>query len=205
MCGIVLRRLGHDVHILEQYPSSTREGLAAGVGLQGNARKLLNRYDLLKDIPVSILSQKAQVLDANLKVKRVFVLQMEMSSWDSIYYRLRANFDAMKSDFCLEPPVLPIVGGQGIFDTGKRAMSVSYNGKHVLVGVEDLIDGGPMTLEADLVIAADGSSSRIREIVQPGLERDYPGYVGWRGTVPTRELPQDVLDTIELRSTFACV
>jgi 2-polyprenyl-6-methoxyphenol hydroxylase-like FAD-dependent oxidoreductase len=57
-------------------------------------------------------------------------------------------------------------------------------------------------MQADLVIGADGSSSRVHEIVQPGLQRDYPGYVAWRGTVPTRDLPKELVDAVELKTTI---
>jgi hypothetical protein len=53
--------------------------------------------------------------------------------------------------------------------------------------------------QADLVISADGSSSRMCEIVQPGLQSEYPGD---RGAVPTRNLCAELVNTIELRTTF---
>ena len=44
------------------------------------------------------------------------------------------------------------------------------------VDVEEVGSGKAATsMQTDLVIAADGSTSRIREIVQPGLQREYLG------------------------------
>jgi 2-polyprenyl-6-methoxyphenol hydroxylase-like FAD-dependent oxidoreductase len=203
MCGIVLKRLGHNVHILEQYPSSKREGLAAGVGFFEHAQEFLKNHDLLFHQPISILAAKAQQLNPDLTVKRVLSLPMHMSSWDVMYYRLRANFDGMASNFCPGPPPSVVGDGQAVFDVGKRVTNIQYVEGRPLVEFVEVADGKKSkSMEADLVIAADGSSSRVREILQPDLQREYPGYVAWRGTVPMRDLPNELMDTIELKTTF---
>ncbi|KAM7184267.1 hypothetical protein V8F33_013081 [Rhypophila sp. PSN 637] len=40
------------------------------------------------------------------------------------------------------------------------------------------------TVQADIVIAADGPNSAIRQKYLPKIRRDYVGYVAWRGVVP---------------------
>jgi 2-polyprenyl-6-methoxyphenol hydroxylase-like FAD-dependent oxidoreductase len=71
------------------------------------------------------------------------------------------------------------------------------------LNVEEVGSGKAATSKpADLVIAADGSSSRMREIVQSGPQREYPGYVAWRGPVPTRDLSAELVNIIELRTAF---
>ena len=203
MCGIVLKRLGHNVHILEQYPSSDREGLAAGVGSLEHVQAFFQKHDLLVQRPSSILAEKAQVLNPDMSVKRTIPLSFLMSTWDTIYYRLRANFDGMVSTYCHAPPPLAASDGKAVFDFGKRVTNVRYVEGQPLVEVEEVgIDAGFTTMHADLVIAADGSSSRMREIVQPGLQREYPGYVAWRGTVPTRDVPAELVKILESRTTF---
>ncbi|MCU1401061.1 MAG: 2-polyprenyl-6-methoxyphenol hydroxylase-like oxidoreductase, partial [Acidimicrobiales bacterium] len=59
------------------------------------------------------------------------------------------------------------------------------------VGVEDLPGGVVVTtevgerLEADLVVAADGTHSRLRPyVVGAEIERHYVGYHNWNGIVP---------------------
>ena len=106
----------------------------------------------------------------------------------------------MVSTFCPTPPPLGEGDGKAIFDSGKRVTNVrSLEGQMV---VEFVHGKELMSMQADLVIAADGSRSRVREIVQPGLQREYLGYVAWRGTVPTRDLPQELVDTTDLKTTF---
>lgn len=46
-------------------------------------------------------------------------------------------------------------------------------------------------MEADLVIATDGPSSKIRRILLPDVERKYVGYIGWRGTVHEKEISRE--------------
>ena len=53
------------------------------------------------------------------------------------------------------------------------------------------ITGASRIIEGDLVIATDGPSSRIRQVLQSDVGRKYMGYCGWRGTVPERELSKE--------------
>lgn len=64
----------------------------------------------------------------------------------------------------------------------------------VIVEFEDLIDGGYGEHRADLIIAADGANSIVRRLILPisQLKRPYSGYVAWRGTVPEREISEEI-------------
>lgn len=64
------------------------------------------------------------------------------------------------------------------------------------------LDGKENRLNADVVIGADGPSSTIRNILMPGVERTYSGYVAWRGTVPENEVSSDTLSCFENKFTF---
>lgn len=85
MCGIVFKRLGHNVHILEQYHSSERQSLAVGVGFFEHVQAFFKQHDFLVDQPNSILSDKARQLKPDLSVKRTVPLAMLMSSWDAMF------------------------------------------------------------------------------------------------------------------------
>ena len=41
----------------------------------------------------------------------------------------------------------------------------------------------------DLLVCADGIASTARQFLLPAIEHVYSGYIGWRGTVPIRDLP----------------
>lgn len=67
------------------------------------------------------------------------------------------------------------------------------NGVNV-VGVEDLPDGARLTFAdgrsevADVVVAADGIRSTLRQQLSPAVKPEYAGYIAWRGLVEERDL-----------------
>lgn len=101
----------------------------------------------------------------------------------------------------------------GLIEEG-QGKAVYRNGCHVK-GVGEAADGDGRvevvftnaegeeeTLQTDLVIAADGPSSSVRQIFCPEVERTYAGYCAWRGTVPESELSAFAYDTLVERFTF---
>lgn len=50
MAGVLLKRRGHNVRILEQAEYSQRDGMAAGVGLSLNVRRFFDTEDRLEDL-----------------------------------------------------------------------------------------------------------------------------------------------------------
>lgn len=202
MCGILLKRQGHNVRILEQATSSQREGTAAGIGLSGHMKVFMSQHDRLRERPIATSNAQMHVLDSKLDVAKKIPLNMDMTSWDAVYYRLRANFDALQSSYCLDPPAAESSEGEGVFETGKLVVGVDDVDGTMTVTAEDAKAGASEKINADLVIAADGANSRIRRQMQPSLERDEPGYVIWRGTVPMRDLSSQLLAKIGDRTCF---
>jgi 2-polyprenyl-6-methoxyphenol hydroxylase-like FAD-dependent oxidoreductase len=175
MHGIVLSRLGHNVHILEQNETNERSALAAGINVGPRVQEFMKKYDL-SGKPYT-LPTGAQFINHN-GVKRRLGLKLQMTSWDVIYYRLRANYDGFKSSYCTESY------GDGRISIGTKVISVSESDK-LVVTYQDSTGIGK--LSADYVIAADGASSIIRQ--QFGLKpRTYSGYVAWRGVVPEDQI-----------------
>ncbi|KAL8906360.1 MAG: hypothetical protein Q9207_002072, partial [Kuettlingeria erythrocarpa] len=160
MHGIAIKRQGHNVTILEQHQSSTREGQAAGIVTMEHSQKFLDRHDLLKDQPYAVNCSSVHILDKNLKVKLEFQRPMMMSSWNVLYYRLRANFDGLASSYCTHTPAEPSHVGRAVYDQGKRVTNIHHDAQYVQVHVEDLVNRSTSTVSADQVIVADGSASR---------------------------------------------
>jgi len=181
MHGIAIKRLGHNVHLLERTLTSLRDGQGAGISAGPQVQEFLKKHDLSRQ-PYSLLSPAMQFVDKELNVKEVRRFPLRMTGWNVLYYRLRANFDGLKSDYCPEPPKSIEGEGKAIYDLGKRVTDVSYVDGLVTVEFEDLVNGGGRSLHADLVIAADGSSSGIRQLLFPNIQRAYAGYLAWRGT-----------------------
>ena len=126
-------------------------------------------------------------------------MYFRMTTWDATYYRLRANFDGMESSYCPHPRALEEGEGEGVYETGRRVLRVDElpEGAGVKLLTEDVESGDQHTFEADVVIAADGANSSIRPQLNPDLRREESGYVLWRGTVPTKDLSEEILFKLE--------
>ena len=196
MQGIMLKRLGHNLHILDQSPSSERGDSGAGITLGPEAQEFYSRYDLTQQ-PYSLPNPGVQFLNAKSEVRYFMKRPMEMSSWNLLYHRLRANFDGHKSDLCPNPPGNLKGDGEAIFEFGKKVTNVTYDGGTVTVHYKDLIAGENRTLQADLVIVADGASSSIRPVLLPDVHRSYSGYIAWRGYVDESKLSKETMDVLE--------
>ena len=205
MQGIIIKRLGHDVTILEQHFSSTREGQAAGIVTMEHSHAFMDAHDLWKEQPYAVPCSGVQFLDKKLKVVRGFDRPMRMSSWNVLYYRLRANFDRLTSSYCKTLPSEPDRNGKAVYDQGKSVKDIRYADDSVIIDFEDLVSNasdGRGSIRADLVIAADGSTSHVRQLLQPHLKHTYAGYVAWRGTVLEKDVSEETRDTFKLKTTL---
>ena len=202
MHGIVIKRLGHDVTILEQHLSSTREGQAAGIVTMEHSQKFLSRHDLLQEEPYAVNCSSVQILDKDLRVKHEFQRPMMMSSWNVLYYRFRANFDGLISPYCTHAPSEAETVGKAIYSQGKRATGVQVVEDKVKVTFSDVETSKTDVLSADFVIVADGSTSPVRGLLQPGLEHRYAGYVAWRGTVAENSVSADTRNIFKNKTTL---
>ncbi len=200
MHGIMVKRLGHNVRILEQHPSSARDGQAAGISAGAQVQQFLERYDLVTD-PCCVSASALQVLDSKFNVLECRKMPWKMTTWTTLHHRLRANFDGFSSVYVPKPPKLPSGDGEGIYDIGKRVTGVSYCDGVVVLEFEDVINGGEGKLHADFVIAADGSRSTIRELLCPEVRSPYAGYLTWRATIPENSVSEETQRAFDDRST----
>lgn len=202
MHGIVIKRLGHDVTILEQHLSSTREGQAAGIVTMEHSHSFLSSYDLLQDQPYAVNCSSVQILDKDLKVKHAFQRSMKMSSWNVLYYRLRANFDGLKSSYCTRTPLEEDGVGKAMYNQGKRVIEVQVVDGTVRVRYQEVSKKLTEYMSADLVIVADGSASQLRGLMQPHLKHTYAGYVAWRGTVAESSVSNETRNVFLNKTTL---
>ncbi len=178
----MMKRLGHNVHILEQYPSSFRDGEAAGVSTGAQTQQFLEKYDIATE-PCVVPASSLQIVDSEFKLLESRKIPFKMTTWKVLYYRLRANFDGFSSEFVPNPPEKLNSDGKAIYDIGKRVTDASYADGIVTLRFEDLINGSGGDIQADLVIAADGSRSSIRQLLIPNMRSTYSGYLTWRATI----------------------
>ena len=95
-----------------------------------------------------------------------------MRSWDLIYFVLRANFDAISSDY------LPSAedAGSAKYEYGSNVTGFKVDDQGVTVQYTDR-DKKQCTMKGDRLFGADGPSSTIRGILVPDVKRSYAGYV----------------------------
>lgn len=196
MYGLMIKKLGHNVRVLERATTSTRAGQAAGMGTGPRGTEFMQLHDSYRS-PYAFKSPYVQYLDQLGHVKRTSAWPLSLTSWDVLYFRLRANFDGLESDYYPQAPEASESDGSAVYDVGKMAVATSLSDGLVRVEFQDLIHGGAGSFEAHLVIVADGSNSKIRESLLPDLKPSYSGYIAWRGTVPEKDVGQGTADLFD--------
>lgn len=199
MHGIMLKQLGHNVRILERSLTSARASHAAGVGTGAKGHEFFNTYDSTSQ-PHAFHCPGYQSLDSNSKVKRTLNAPLWVTSWDVVYYRLRALFDGLPSIFCPATPPVSEGSGRARHELGKQVTDVLEDDELLAVTFEDLSKQGQTgTLQAHLVLDASGSYSVARQKMMPDLRRPYAGFVAWRGTVPEGAVSEATQKLFETR------
>ncbi|MFM8998477.1 MAG: monooxygenase [Actinomycetota bacterium] len=158
--GLVLRDVGCDVTVFER---STAELEARGAGivvLPETSRYLTERVGLPLEA-FTCSTERLRYLGADGSIVHDEHRPYRYSGWRTIYAALLDAF------------------GRDRYELGAEVRASSGDHGHVEL---HLADG--RTHDVGLAVCADGSASRSREELFPGLAPEYVGYVAWRGTVP---------------------
>ena len=110
MHAIMIKRLGHNVQILDQSLTSTRTDHAPDMGTGPQGLEFFQKYNSYKE-PYSFACPGVRFLDKHSHVKRTLSLPLNLTSWAILYYRLRANLDALMSEFYPEPLIVTEADG----------------------------------------------------------------------------------------------
>ncbi|KAF1949569.1 FAD/NAD(P)-binding domain-containing protein [Byssothecium circinans] len=181
MHGVMLRSLGHNVHILEQ-ADDVRESHMVGVCCAADSLEFLQRFDRLST-DFTMKSERLQFLKQSGLLSHYFKAPRLITSRDALYWRLRANFDGYASDYYPDPPPVQYEGsGQGVVWAQTKVTSVDLQGDKVVVSFQKEGDS-VQHRTADLVLGAEG-------------------YVAWRVTVPESELSPETLQVFERNVTL---
>lgn len=182
------------------------ENQGAGIVAGGDTIGFFERYDRTGK-QVAVPSYKRLYLNQEGDVIHEEVNRQNMTSWDLAYYLLRANYDRVESSY-LDDGKLPEVkpsDGKVNYRYGCTVTSIVDEGSRVRVHFKQKQDDGSEieeSLTTKLLVAADGPSSTIRAILEPGIDRKYAGYVVIRGTVPEPEGSQAALEVFRERFCF---
>ncbi|KAI4196797.1 MAG: hypothetical protein LQ348_002240 [Seirophora lacunosa] len=203
--GVVLKNLGYNVRILERAgPDDLREQ-GAGITAREEVQDFFNKYDRFSAQPYSVQGDgKIQFIDQNGKVTETWKQQLRMTSWDTLYHRLRANFDGLKSDYvATEHHTADTGAGAASYEFGCNVTDVKYDMGTVEVKFERSTGvNGSLTVfslytivfpahyllynYAFTCIIADADRT-----IRSCTERKYVGYVAWRGTVVEKQISDE--------------
>jgi 2-polyprenyl-6-methoxyphenol hydroxylase-like FAD-dependent oxidoreductase len=174
----LLRSTGWEVAIFER---NAEDLTGRGAGLSTHTELV----DILRRIGIDFDESMGTRLDTVICLDRAGRTYLEaptartMSSWGRLYRALR------------EP--LP----DGCYRLGKSLVRVEQSADEATAV---FADGTRAT--GDLLVAADGSRSTVREQFLPGLTLGYAGYVAWRAMLDEPEVPAGIRDEVFARYIF---
>jgi flavin-dependent dehydrogenase len=181
MTSIALRRLGHNVRILERAPTPLLHDQGAGIVAGGEIPTFMSKYDRTKT-PLSVTSGQRIYLDRAGRVMQREDKEQRMTSWDLIYHVCRVNFDMHETAYTRGKLEQLFDEGKAIYQHGCKVIGLEEaDGNRVKVLYnstlpDDEDDGHAREVTGDFVIVADGSSSAIRKQLCPDApERTYAG------------------------------
>src|SRR5476649_989008 len=166
LSGLLLRRAGWDVDIYERVDSEL-SGRGAGIVAQQELIERLRKLGLATDaLGVHITTRK--ILDAQGRLTEEIECPQVLTAWERVYRLLRDAF-----------PLARYHRGRGLAKFTQSAHSV----------LAHFSDGE--TVEADLLVGADGIRSTVRQQCLPEVAPRYAGYSAWRALIAEDAIPPD--------------
>jgi 2-polyprenyl-6-methoxyphenol hydroxylase-like FAD-dependent oxidoreductase len=166
LSALMLRRAGWTVDIYERVESEL-SGRGAGIVAQAELIERLRKLGLATDaLGVHITTRK--ILDAQGRLTDEFHCPQVLTAWERVYRLLRDAF----------PPERYHRGhGLAGFESGADSVLARF------------FDGE--TIEADLLVGADGTRSTVRQQALPSAVPLYTGYCAWRALIAEDAIPPD--------------
>lgn len=173
--ALQLLKAGFDVHVYEQAPRITE--LGAGIQISPNASRLLHRLGLRPEmdrigvLPVAVHQRRWD--DASTLQRAPVGPEVEATFGAPYYHFHRADL-AMLLAAALPPERLHV---------GHKLIELKQRGGRATARFEN-----GASVDADLVVGADGIHSRVRDILFGPEKPRFTGCVAWRGLVPVERI-----------------
>ena len=180
MCANLLARAGHHVTVLEK-ASGNMDGRGAGIITHSALITGLRSCGMAPGVPLGVDVRERITLDSQGAVLGTLAMPQLLTSWSRLYQILRE----------LLPDTPDVRYRHGVTVREVRQLDAQ---------VRVFTNAGEF--EADLLIAADGIRSAVRQQLWPHIQPEYAGYVAWRGLCAESSLSRECRDTVFERFGF---
>jgi 2-polyprenyl-6-methoxyphenol hydroxylase-like FAD-dependent oxidoreductase len=177
--GHLLHRAGWDVTIFERSKSDLADR-GAGLGVSRELFATMARIGVRPDRSLSVGANTSVWLGEKGEIVEELPRSSRGSAWPVIYQPLRRAFPSE------------------LYRAGMSVMRVEQDGDKVTA---IFADGS--TERADLLIAADGVFSTVRQQFLPEVQPRQAGYVAWRGMIPEAAIPDEAREMLHDRIAFS--
>lgn len=173
--ALTLLRAGLEVQVFEQ-AAELRE-VGAGIQISPNATRLLHRLGLaerLRQVAVRPVALEMRRWQDGTVLSRQLLADVCEETFGASYYHL------------YRPDLLAVLAGalpRGIVHLHRRCVAVSQDGNGATVSFAD-----GTTVQADVVVGADGIHSTVRESLFGAEFPRFSGSIAYRGLVPAERL-----------------
>ena len=177
LTAIMLTRRGWDVDVFERAEEEL-SGRGAGIVAQP---ELIARLEALgidtADLGVAITTRK--IFDRDGRVSATSTCPQILTAWERVYRLLRSAFPPQR------------------YHRGRGLKAFAQNPDGVVAHFND-----GQSLQADVLIGADGLRSTVRQQCLPKIAPLYAGYVAWRALLSERDFPPAIHRELFMLMTF---
>ncbi|MCX7313528.1 MAG: FAD-dependent oxidoreductase [Alphaproteobacteria bacterium] len=164
----MLRSIGWDASVYERNTEAL-SGRGAGISTHPQLHAVTKRLGIPFDDSMGIAVNSVVFLDRAGRAYDQRETVRLMSSWGRVFASLR---DPIPDES---------------YHLGKSLVSIEQDDE----GVTAIFADGTRE-RGDLLVAADGGRSTVRELFLPGRQPEYAGYVAWRAMLDERDVPPDI-------------
>src|SRR5580704_1849752 len=177
LAGIMLSRRGWDVDIFERVVNELA-GRGAGIVAQAELIARMKGLGLdTRDLGVAMTTRK--IIDRAGRTTLTLECPQVLTAWERVYRLLRDAFAPER------------------YHRGTGLRGFEQSGEGVVAYFSD-----DTSVEADVLIGADGLRSTVRQQCAPGVVPLYAGYVAWRALLAESAIPPEIHRELFMTMTF---